>query len=127
MKNIILSIIFIGTTLIGFSQVIPVNVTEYQLSIFEDSNFTQTDFIPFTASYIFDMDNNIITSIIDGNVFTMSVFTSDITDDNGIRTIGFTYNDFPHFTWVLNLSTREIIYREGYISEDRLYTFVGKF
>ena len=127
MKRLFLSVIFAITAFASKAQTITVTVTEYRLSIFEDTNFTQTEFIPFTASYIFDIDNNIITSIIDGNVVTKSVFIYDFTDENGIRTIGFTYNEFPNFSWILNFSNHEITYREGYISEDRLYEFTSKF
>ena len=127
MKNLILSAIFAVVAFSSNAQVISVTVTEYRLSIFEDSNFTQTEFIPFKAAYIFDVDNNVITSIINSEVVTKSVFTYDLTDDYGTRTIGLTYNDFPTFSWTLNLSTREIIYQEMYAAEDRLYEFVAKF
>jgi len=127
MKRLFLSTIFIATAFLSLAQTISVTVSEYQLSVFQDTVFSQTEFIPFKAAYIFDIDNNTITSIIDGNVVTMSVFTSELIDQDGVRTIYFTYNDFPHFTWSLDLAKREITYREGFVTEDRLYTFVSKF
>lgn len=127
MKNLFLSAIFAITAFVSKAQVISVTVTEYRLSILEDTNFTQTEFIPFKAAYIFDIDNNVITSIIDGEVITKSVFTYDDTDEYGTRIVGLTYNEFPNFSWIINLSTREITYHEGYETESRVYSFVAKF
>lgn len=128
MKRLFLSAIFAIIALASNAQeVIAVKVTEYRLTVFTDTNSRQSEFIPYTATYFFDIDNNIITSFINGNVVTKSVFTCDITDEDSVRIVGFTYNDSPHFSWIINLTTQEITYREGYMTEDWLFEFVAKF
>lgn len=110
MKRLFLSAIFIAVAFLSTAQVINLRVTEFQETVIKNGDTTIRESVPFTATYIFDVTNDIITQIIDGNVTIASVFTFKETFDDGTQYIGLSYNDFPNCSWLINLTTKEVTY-----------------
>lgn len=131
MKRLFLSAIFAIIAITCNAQTIAIKVSEYQLSIFTDTEFTQTDFIPFDATYIFDIDNKIIT-ICDNGVFIQKFANvTELVDINNDRFVEFNYTEFDNvkqleveYTFEIDPSTKKISnLREENQTESLFYTF----
>lgn len=133
MKNLFLSAIFAVLAFTGNAQTITIKVSEYQLSAFTDTSFTQTDFIPITVTYIFDVDNKIIT-ICDKDEIVLefeNVTVTELIDINNNRFVEFKYVKFDsvkqlkvEYTFEIDPTTKKISnLREQSLTESLFYTF----
>jgi hypothetical protein len=117
MKNLFLSAIFATVAFASNAQLFTFQTFDFQEVVIKNEDTTYSEVIPFTATYIFDITNNTITADINGVVTTLSVFCFVDSVSDGDQYAGLTYNDFPTKGWLINVTTKEVVYvelREGY-------------
>ena len=117
MKNLFLSAIFATVAFASNAQLFTFQTFDFQEVVIKNEDTTYSEVIPFTATYIFDITNNTITADINGVVTTLSVFCFIDSVSDGDQYAGLTYNDFPTKGWLINVTTKEVVYvelREGY-------------
>ena len=117
MKNLFLSAIFATVAFASNAQLFTFQTFDFQEVVIKNEDTTYSEVIPFTATYIFDIINNTITADINGVVTTLSVFCFVDSVSDGDQYAGLTYNDFPTKGWLINVTTKEVVYvelREGY-------------
>ena len=123
MKRLFLSAIFSISAVISNAQVINLKVSEYQETVIKNNVTTINNSTSFNASYIFDITNNMITSIVNGNVISEDVFTFHEIFDDGNEYIGLAYNKFPNCSWLINLTTKQVVYIESRSDLQRICSF----
>jgi len=112
MKNLFLSAIFATVAFASNAQVFTLQTFEFQEVIIRNADTTYSEVTPFVATYIFDIANNTITADINGVVTILSVFCFIDTVSAGDQYTGLTYNDFPLQGWLINITTKEVVYSE---------------
>jgi hypothetical protein len=117
MKRLFISAIFATVAFVSNAQVFTLQTFDFQEVIIRNDDTTYSEVMPFIATYIFDIANNTITADINGVVTTLSVFCFVDSVPASDQYAGLTYNDFPTRGWIINITTKEVLYtelREGY-------------
>ena len=117
MKRLFLSAIFAVVAFTSTAQVFTLQTFDFQEVIIRNDDTTYSEVMPFVATYIFDIANNTITADINGVVTTLSVFCFVDSVSEGDQYAGLSYNDFPTKGWLINVTTKEVVYvelRDGY-------------
>lgn len=123
MKNLFLSAIFAVVSFTSIAQVFSFQTFDFQEVIIRNSDTSYSEVMPFNATYVFDATNNTITSSINGIITTLTVFCFVDTIPDGDSYIGLTYNDFPTKGWLINITTKEVLYLESRDGYDYLCQF----
>jgi hypothetical protein len=110
MKSLLLLLLLLP--FIGNGQVFNLQTTQFQETIVTEKDTTYLGEYEFEATYIFDVTNNTITAAINGVATTMSVFCWVDTTSDGDHYVGLTYNDYPLQGWLINLTTKEVLFTE---------------
>jgi|694.fasta_scaffold76282_3 hypothetical protein len=97
---------------IGNGQVFNFQTFDIQEVVIKNEDTTYSEVMSFVATYIFDIKNNTITASINGVATTMSVFCWIDTTSVGDSYAGLTYNDHPLQGWLINLTTKEVLFTE---------------
>jgi hypothetical protein len=117
MKKLILSAVVAFASFTSTAQVFTLQTFDFQEIIIRNDDTTFSEVMPFTATYIFDITGNTITADINGVVTTLSVFCFVDSVSEGDQYAGLSYNDFPTRGWLINITTKEVVYvelRDGY-------------
>ena len=113
MKKIFLSAIVAFATFTSNAQVFNFQTFDFQEVVIRNGDTTYSEVKPFVATYVFDVTNNTITASINGVVTTLSVFCFVDSVPDGDSYVGLTYNDFPTIGWLINVTTKEVLYLES--------------
>jgi hypothetical protein len=117
MKRLFISAIFATAAFTSIAQVFNFQTFDFQEVVIKNDDTTYSEVMPFTATYIFDITNNTITADINGIITTLSVFCFVDSVSEGDQYAGLSYNDFPTKGWLINVTTKEVVYvelRDGY-------------
>jgi hypothetical protein len=113
MKRLFISAIFATAAFTSNAQVFNFQTFDFQEVVIRNEDTTYSEVKPFVATYVFDVTNNTITASINSIVTTLSVFCFVDSVPDGDSYVGLTYNDFPTKGWLINVTTKEVLYLES--------------